>query len=330
MKVKILRVMIFALLIMSVGFLYGCGGGGGGGGTPKKPEAKTKQVIECKYTTETAPTIDGVADDALWKNIQPVNVILESYYTFDMRMAYDDENIYFLFEWVDADGGEMQSIGEWVMENGKWNWHLLSDSFSIMWDIYDIKDFNTTGCTTLCHDQPEDLNKRYMGPENIGEYEELWWWNPAISGTKGIAATYFINALPEGISIDDPNFDNKITWQELPGEYGFKRNKAKDSFGPAEGIAGDKAPLYTIYNTPASGDAATVKAQGKWDSGKWTLELSRPRNPENKDMLKFEVSNNGWSDYLFAVAIHFNDERENHKTMQEGATLRMVGKEVKE
>ncbi|HXK69874.1 MAG TPA: hypothetical protein PK455_01055, partial [Caldisericia bacterium] len=85
-----------------------------------------------------------------------------------------------------------------------------------------------------------------------------------------------------------------------------------------------------LYDTPASGDAAIVKAQGKWDSGKWTLELSRPRNPANKDMLKFEVSNNGWSDYLFSTAIHYNDERENHKTMQEGATLRMVGKEVKE
>jgi len=327
-KFKILKATMSVFLIMSVGFLYGCGGGGGG--TPKKPEAKTNQVIECRYTTENAPMLDGVADDAIWQNIQPVNILLESYYTFDMKTAYDDENIYFLFEWVDADSGEMKSIGEWVLENGKWNWRLISDAFSIMWDIYDIKDFNTTGCTPLCHDQPEDLNKRYMGPENLGEYEELWWWNPAISGTKGIAATYFINALPEGVSIEDPNFDNKITWQELPGEYGFKRNKAEDSFGPAEQIAGDKAPLYLLYDTPASGDAAIVKAQGKWDSGKWTLELSRPRNPANKDMLKFEVSNNGWSDYLFSTAIHYNDERENHKTMQEGATLRMVGKEVKE
>lgn len=327
MKFKVLKVLVSVLLVASVGFLYGCGGKGGT--TPKKPEAKTTQVIECKYT-ETPPTIDGIADDGLWQNTQPVSVTLENIYKFDMRTAYDNDNIYFLFEWLDADSGEMKSIGEWVIENGKWNWHLNSDALSVMWDISEIKDFDKTGCTTLCHQEPEDLNKRYMGTSSVSEYEEMWWWNPAITGIKGIAATYFINALPQDVSIDDPNFDNKITWQSVPGEYGFKRNKAESSFAPAEKIAGDKAPLYIIEDTPASGDAAVVKAQGKWDAGKWTLELSRPRDTGNKDMVKFDVQSNGWKDYIFAVAIQYNSERDLHKTMPEGATLRMVGKEVKE
>lgn len=331
MRERVFKVLTIALLI-SFGFSTLCGCGGGGN-TPsdggKKPEAKTNQVIECKYTEKT-PIINGVPDDELWQDVQPVNITLESFYSFDIRTAYDDENIYFLFEWVDADSGEMKSAGEWFKENEKWNWQIKSDAFSIMWDLSEIPEFNTTGCTTLCHDTSEDPNKRYMAPDNLNDYEELWWWNPAVSGLKGIAASYFVVALPEDANIDDPNFDNKVTWEELPGEYGYRRNKAQDIFGPAEQIAGDKAPLYIIEETPASGDAAMVKAQGRWDSGKWFIELSRPRNPENKDMLKFEVNDNGWEDFIFAVAISFNEDRENHTTMQEGATLRLIGKDVKE
>jgi len=317
------------LILLSVANLN-CGKGGSGNGTGKKPENQTAEIVESRYS-DLKPAIDGLGTDEVWVNIEPTTIAIEDSQTFEMKTSYDDENIYFFVKWLDADGEPTSSTGSWLKKDGKWTWEFVSDGFSMIWDVNRITDFATTGCTTLCHDQADDLDRRYMAPETAGDYAELWVWNPGVTDQKGIMASYVIEPLPDGVTSDDAYFNNKVTWKHLPGEYGFIHNISETEYAPKDQISGDKAPLYIMNDTPASGDAGIIKAKGTVDGALYTLEFARPRFPSNKDDLQsFEVDDNGWKDILFGASFHQNNDRDSHLTMLVGATLRLVGKSAAE
>lgn len=319
---------LVAVMVFSV--LAGCGGGGSKDPkTSEKPKDQTTTIVESRYQEATV-NLDGVDTDEVWAGIEPVTVNLESGVSFEMKSFYDAENIYFLYKWIDLDEGPVSTLGEWFKTaEGTWNWKFESDGFSICWDVSKVPNFSTEACTPLCHDQPTDRNRRYMGTDNPQDMQEFWNWSPGVTNAKGIMAPYLWVALESGVTVDDPGFDNKTTWAHVDGEYGFYHNRAKDEIAPADQINGDTAPLWILKDVEASGDAALIKAFGLFDFGQYTLEVSRPRNPSNRDLHKFEVAENGWSDILFAAAIFHNNERDNKKVMKEAATLRMVGKNVK-
>lgn len=322
-KSKLTFFLIVGLILMSLSNLN-CSKGGNTGS--KKPENQTAEVVESRYS-ELKPALDGLDTDELWTTMEPTTIAIEDGQTFEVKTSYDDENIYFLVKWLDADGEPMSSTGSWVKKDGKWTWEFVSDGFSMIWDVNRITDFATTGCTTLCHDQADDVDRRYMAPETAGDYAELWVWNPGVTDQKGIMASYVIEPLPDGVTSDDAYFNNKITWKQLPGEYGFIHNISETEYAPKDQITGDKAPLYIITDTPASGDAGIIKAKGNVDGATYILELARPRFPSNKDDLySFEVEENGWKDILFGASFHQNNDRDSHLTMLVGATLRLVGK----
>ncbi len=318
------------LLSLAIGLAIfsGCGGGSKDGGTPKKPDDRTTTIVESRYQ-QASVNLDGIDDEEIWQNITSTTCYLESGVEFEMKSYYDDDNIYFLFRWLDLDPEPLSTIGKWyVRDDGSWNWDFSSDGFALVWDVMNMPNFPEEACTPLCHDQPDDLNRRYMGTDNPSDIQEFWNWNPGVTNAKGIMATYLWEALPPNVSIDDPGFNNRITWHHLPGEYGFYFNRLEDEIAPAEFVAGNEAPLYIIKDDPASGDAAIVKAFGMFEFGMYTLEVSRPRKPTNRDLYSFEVPDNGWSDILFAAAIFHNNERDSKKVMDQAATLRLVGKNI--
>ena len=139
-------------------------------------------------------------------------------------------------------------------------------------------------------------------------------------------ASYLWTNVESDVDIDAENFDNKMTWEQLPGEYGFVYNRAKDSNEPAEG--GENAPLYVINDEQPSGDAALVKAFGIYEFGGYILEIARPRNPSNPDLTHFEVNDDGYADFLFAACYHSLEGRDGHFTPDGASTLRMIGKAI--
>jgi hypothetical protein len=327
MKMRKMMV-VFCMLFLTSALLVGCGGKkNGDSGTNTKPTDQTTDVVEAKFA-DVKPTIDGKDNDELWQTIEAKTIMLDAQNTFDMKSSYDNDNVYFLFKWISPEKAP-PSLGSWFKKDGKWNWEFISDSFSILWDASQIPDFAAKGCTPLCHQESTDLNHRYMGTANPTDIEEVWEWTPGVTNQKNIMAPYLIVSLPDGVTYEDENFDNKATWEHLPGEYGYHRNRAKDAIAPAEQIVGDKAPFYIINDKPASGDAGMVKATGTYEEPFYILEVARPRTPANTNLLQFNVSDNGWLDTLFGVAIHYKTERDSHKTMALGATYRMVGKNAK-
>lgn len=316
---------LFVVVLMSSVVLSSCG--------PKKvadgvkPTDQTTEIVESKFA-EVKPTIDGKDGDELWQTIEPVTINLESSLTFEMKSSYDDQNVYFLFKWISPDKAP-PSLGTWLKKDGNWTWEFVNDTFSIVWDAAKMPDFAKNACTPLCHDKQEVLDKRYMGPDNPSDLEEIWEWSPGVTNPLNIMASYLLVPLPEGVTPDDANFNNKITYEHLSGEYGYYRNRLEDASAPAEQIVGDKAPLYIINGKEPSGEAAMVKATGTYEEPFYILECARPRTSSNTSLTQFDVPDNGWKDILFATAIHFKAERDLHKTMKVGATFRMVGKNAK-
>lgn len=320
---------VFCVVFLTASLLVGCGGPKKPttNGSTTKPSDQTTDIVEAKFA-EVKPTIDGKDTDELWQSIEAKTITLDAQNTFEMKSSYDNDNVYFLFKWISPEKAP-QTLGTWTKKDGKWNWEFDRDGFSILWDTSKIPEFATKACTPLCHQESTDLNRRYMGTPNPSDIEESWVWNPSIINQKGIMASYLVVALPDGVTYEDPNFDNQVTWEKLPGEYGFYINRSKDSFAPAEQIKGDVAPYYILTDKPASGDAGIVKATGTYEEPFYILEVARPRTPGNTTLTQFNVPENGWLDTLFGVAIHYKSERDEHKTMALGATFRMVGKNAK-
>ncbi len=324
---KLHSVAIVLTFMLTVGLLSGCGGGGEVA-PPGPPESETDIIVESQYRQANI-TLDGVDSEEVWNDIEWTEIPITSRNYFEMKSFYDDDNVYFLFRWMDVSPSQISTTGKWyVRPDGSWNWDFKSDGFSIVWDTSRMPNFAYEACTPLCHDQPSDLNRRWMGTENPADIQEFWNWNPGVTNAKGIMASYLWGALPPGVSTDDPDFNNRITWGELPGEYGFYLNRDENEIAPEEKIEGDHAPLWILKDEPASGDAALVQAYGQFQVPYYYLEVSRPRDPSNPDLTKFTVSENGWNDILFAAAVFHSNERDQKDYMQTAATLRLVGKNV--
>lgn len=322
-------VSYFCVIVLASALLAGCGGAKKptGSGSTTKPTDQTADIVESKFA-EVKPTIDGLETDELWQNIEAKTIQIDAQNSFEMKSSYDNDNVYFLFKWISPEKAA-PSVGSWFKKDGKWNWEFVSDSFSILWDAGKIPDFATKACTPLCHQESTDLNRRYMGTANPTDIEEIWEWNPGVTNQKNIMAPYLIVALPDGVTYEDPNFDNKVTWEHLPGEYGYHRNRSTTEIAPAEQITGDKAPFYILNDKQPSGDAGLVSAKGTYEEPFYILEVARPRTPANTTLTQFNVPDNGWLDILFGTSVHYNTERDYHKTMALAATFRMVGKNAK-
>ncbi|MCK5847774.1 MAG: hypothetical protein KAH01_01085 [Caldisericia bacterium] len=296
--------------------------------TGNLPEDQTATIVNCGFV-DVKPTLDGIENEEVWANMEYTQIELESSKFIDVKSYYDNDNVYFLFNWISEMTNEPtdSTAGHWyTKEDGTWTWDSTMDTFSIAWDLCDLPDFAETGCTPLCHDASNVLNNRYMGTEITGDIIELWVWSPAVSGMKGIMASYLWTNVESDIDIDAENFDNKITWEKLPGEYGFVYNRAEDANEPAEG--GENAPLYIVNDKQPSGDAALVSAVGLFEFGGYILEIARPRNPSALDLTHFEVSDDGYADFLFAPNYHTLGQRDDHFTPDTASTLRMVGKTI--
>jgi len=327
MKIKGLLCLI-TVVTVSAGILTGCGGKKtSNGGNGQKPADQTTDIIESKFA-EVKPTIDGLDNDELWQSIEPKSIVIDTQNSFEMKTSYDSNNIYFLFKWISPDKAP-PSIGKWFKKDGKWTWEFITDGFSILWDTSKMPDFAKQACTPLCHQESEDLNHRFMTTTGTDYIQEIWEWNPGVINQKNIMGAYLIGTLPDGVTYEDENFDNKVSWEHLPGEYGYHRNRATDAIAPAEEIKGDTAPFYILSDKAPSGDAGLVVAKGSYEEPFYILEIARPRTPANIDLTKFSVSDNGWLDILFGCSIHYKSERDLHKSMPVAATLRMVGKNAK-
>jgi cytochrome b subunit of formate dehydrogenase len=150
------------------------------------------------------PTLDGVLDDAVWRNAKPVKIETQQGVSLGgsgtstvwARAVHDGSKVYFAFQWTDP-SRSMRRIPMIKKEDG---WHLLHDGA----DIADVNTFyedkfaalfsdtaelGGAGSTAFgakpLADKPASLHKRGYHYTFDGSFMDVWQWKASRGGHLG-------------------------------------------------------------------------------------------------------------------------------------------------
>ncbi len=154
---------------------------------------------------ETAPTLDGVADDAAWAVAPAVEIQFRKGANFggsgkttgSMRASRVGDQLYLLLEYQDPTHSQRrspyvkQADGSWQKladpdDKGGDNNRFYEDKAALIWPIGNsIADFTEDGCFTACHDDepPKPYGNKYT--ETEGELGDIWHVKTVRTGPVG-------------------------------------------------------------------------------------------------------------------------------------------------
>lgn len=154
---------------------------------------------------DTAPTLDGVADDAAWAAAAPAKLHFKEGANFDdkgstdgtIRAARVGDELFLLLQYKDPTHSEQrspyvkQADGSWQKlkdpeDKGGDNNRYYEDKAALLWPIGNsIADFEVDGCFAACHDDepPKPYGNKYT--ENEGERGDLWHLKTVRTGPVG-------------------------------------------------------------------------------------------------------------------------------------------------
>ncbi len=141
-----------------------------------------------------APTLDGVADDAVWNSATAINISAVKGANFGgsgattgiMKAAYMGDTVYFLMQWEDATLNyqrspyQKQADGSWKQlkdpdDKGGDNNKYYEDKAAVIWDIGEsIFGWDRRGCQIACHagEPGKPYGNKYT--EEAGELGDIW------------------------------------------------------------------------------------------------------------------------------------------------------------
>jgi Ethylbenzene dehydrogenase len=167
----------------------------------------TRDTLTIARTTALPPKLDGVLDDAIWKQAQPVTVETHQGVnlggtgssTVQVWAAHDGQKVYFAFKWQDP-SRSMRRIPLIKREDG---WHILQDRADHV-DLADVNAFYedklAVGITTSAtfgsggstylgakplSDKPAPLHARGYHYTTDGSLVDGWQWKASRGGHLG-------------------------------------------------------------------------------------------------------------------------------------------------
>ena len=162
---------------------------------PPTPAWTAPEAALVAYPADAAPTLDGIADDAIWADAQELVVpVAGGFNNFSvdatLKAAYSDDTVYFLLSYADPTESwfrspwQKQEDGTWKQikdpnDKGGDNNTVYEDKFAMIWPINNsIKNFETTGCFVACHAGENPDVKPYGNKYTAGEGElgDIWHW----------------------------------------------------------------------------------------------------------------------------------------------------------
>jgi hypothetical protein len=258
------------------------------------------------------PTLDGVADDAVWGDAPSVTIAVSGGANngsteVTLRSAYDADKVYFVATWADPTESFLRS--PWVMqEDGTWaklkdpndkggdNNLYYEDKLAFIWPIAEsIPNFATAGCFTACHAgenaEVKPFGNKYTAED--GQLGDIWHWKSVRNlnqlDDQYVDATRYSTDTPEAGRHGDPKdgggyVNNETEDKTLPasmqpqdaprdGSPGFILDAEKLPFDASVFSAGDMVPGIII--SEFVGDRGDITAGWQWQGGTWTLEFSR-------------------------------------------------------
>jgi hypothetical protein len=283
---------------------------------------------------ETAPVIDGVADDAAWTEATSITTTIG----ITFKSVYKGDEIFFLAIWSDSTKDIIKK--EWIFDDPEWDIESSEeDSLAFNWNIDDsVADFNNQGCAVLCHPPQMKTNA-------ASEKVDVWEWKSARTNPSGWIDDKWMgpsgrdgdDKVAGGIEenkqtldfVDDPEDHDDVPLYWEPNAQGddaksitqseIDSGEAKEiteafSNGSLKDEDGTTIPSNTVipfyYQSKPAGSRGDISAAGAWVDGKWTLEFSRKLNTGESDDIQF---NDLDKSYYFGIAIHDHSEGGNHE-----------------
>src|SRR5215207_11587000 len=204
------------------------------------------------YPVDAAPTLDGVADDAAWANVQETVITVAggaNNFSADAKLkaVYSGDTVYFTLSYADPTESwfrspwQKQEDGTWKQvkdpnDKGGDNNTVYEDKIALIWPINNsIKNFETTGCFVACHagenSDVKPYGNKYTSSE--GELGDIWHWKSVRNDGQ----------------IDDQYLDWTRFDVENAKEAGRKSDK-KESGGYADNFATMPDPADSSKTVP--------------------------------------------------------------------------------
>lgn len=148
------------------------------------------------YPIASAPTLDGVADEAFWADAEDFVIDVDGgfggYETkVNIKTVYTADSVYFLVTYKDSTESFFRSPWQ-KQEDGSWkkvtdpndtfhtdNNTVYEDKMAFIWPINNsIEKFETKGCYTACHAGENADLKPYGNKYTAGEGQlgDIWHW----------------------------------------------------------------------------------------------------------------------------------------------------------
>lgn len=257
-------------------------------------------VVLTSTLIKRQPTIDGRITEQMWAQSKSVRLQTATGANFDtgvsevtIKSFHNSNSIFFLIQWRDDD----RSFNRHLVKNDS-GWSVqVSEYPNLFGETVYFEDklalsFHRTsgGCASTCHlGTPGKMGLHYTDSDTA----DVWQWcavstNPIQQADDGWWAT-FDNDSQGGRHLDNlasgGYFDNLNTdWQQpyfLPVHAGVRhwidpRFEQVTPYYGGEDSFSIGAQIPAVIVTQFRGDRGDVRAAGRWDNGRWTLELARP------------------------------------------------------
>lgn len=248
--------------------------------------AEVGKIISARVAT--APTVDGRADDDVWRQAQPLEIVVKRVLPPNLgasthvrlRSVHTVTHVYFLADWDDETKDDAA--------HKPWAWNATKNAYEEGVDREDMFTlaFEHTGRFTA------DM---LSGEEGVWD---IWQWKATRTNPQGFAMDRthrYARERPSWKANRHTARDGRDIWIARPEDAGETVEIKRPAL---TGYQGALVPQY-LLGTP-SGSAADVRAKGTWAGGRWILEFERALNTGHSDDTPFDPRRS----YKMAVAAH--------------------------
>ena len=244
------------------------------------PTRQPQSIDVISYAVAGGPTIDGVADDAVWSSA-PAVITLDWASQRDIHISsvHTDSEIFFLVTFPDA----APSI-----THKSWLW---DPDESIYRKGNDREDMLVLKWSTSGNDANLSL---FNNPHP--HTADIWFWKACRTNPVGYADDkHQILGLENAEEAREiPTGGDDPLYLQRNGDAGRSAYTDRLQYE----YAGDCVPMFE--NRAPEGSRADVRAKGRWDAGRWTIEFARALDTGHDDDIAFSVRGR----YLFGVACY--------------------------
>ncbi|MBI2901101.1 MAG: hypothetical protein HYY17_13020 [Planctomycetes bacterium] len=245
-----------------------------------------KEVVSDRVAA--APKIDGVADDAAWRDAPGLEIAVSRPLPPDkgkstqviLKSVHTDTHVYFLVRWKDETKDDAA--------HKPWTWSAEKNAY--------VEGTEREDMFALAFELSGEFDDDMLsGKEAVWD---VWQWKASRTNPQGYAMDRthrYTRAKPEGKAKSCKDRGGKEIWIARPEDAGDTVEKKQ----PAPKEKGDASVPQYLPGTP-TGSAADVRAKGTWTDGWWTLELERKLDTGHEDDTRFDVGRT----YKMAVSAH--------------------------